>query len=399
MKIPLRGIVKNTPAGLAQDGELEDVLNLRYKDGAWRPIPDRSAIFSALPYTNVYIHSNSGYTHYLGVKTTSSHDNVYAYIGAWSGGTKYTVNQAVLYNSAYYYLKNGTTIGTPPVYGNWVKLPDSAQVVNGTITIHVDEVTELYFFAKDIDNVPKQITPVLICQVGKLATFSQIGNVINILDGGLKYLIWYDNAYVLIDSNFDGEQDSTLIGPVKVDLKVDGMQNESNVRKVRRYYGTTTKDKDAAKEQIFGLFIKALSNEKAQGKLTGCLLACYAIELYDGSYILHSQPVFIGNPWDVGTRYNFNASGGYVPPTTVYDYITNPCGWSTNHLNQDSDLMTTPVNPNTEYEYDEISNNEMIPLIGDGAVGDARSFPFIYGLFKRKASSDTRIPYVAISSN
>ena len=68
MKIPFRGIVKNTPAGLAQDGELEDVVNLRYKDGAWRPIPDRSAIFSALPYTNVYIHSNSGYTHYLGVK-------------------------------------------------------------------------------------------------------------------------------------------------------------------------------------------------------------------------------------------------------------------------------------------------------------------------------------------
>ena len=344
MKIPFRGIVKNTPAGLAQDGELEDVLNLRYKDGAWRPIPDRSAIFSALPYTNVYIHSNSGYTHYLGVKTTSAHDNVYDYIGAWSSGTTYTVNQAVLYNSAYYYLNNGTTIGTPPVYGNWVKLPDSAQVVNGTITIHVDEVTELYFFAKDIDNVPKEITPVLIYQVGKLATFTQIGNVINILDGGLKYLIWYENAYVLIDSNFDGEQDSTIVGPVKVDLKVDADVNAESKIKLRTFqtdntFATNTNIADR-KEAALSLFKKARGINRRDGLIQDFFIACTAIELYDGTYVLHSNPVLMGQSYDVGARYNFNFGGQQL------DYLTNKPVFST----YQGELERTDVNTDGFYE-------------------------------------------------
>lgn len=248
MKIPFRGIVKNTPAGLAQDGELEDALNLRYKDGAWRPIPDRSAILPALPYTNVYIHSNSGYTHYLGVKSSKA----------------------------------------------------------------------LEYFAQDIDGVPISLqTPVVLTTLTTdTAEFSQIGNVINIVDSGLKYLIWYDNAYALIDSNFDGAQDSTsLIG--RVDLKVTRRGTETE-REVAMYTLQQTflasenfnQGSEGAKTQrdtAQSLFIKALAIEREKGKLHGFVLACSAIELYDGTYIRHSQPVLLGQAVDTGTRYSEGA--------------------------------------------------------------------------------------------
>ena len=130
MKIDIKGIVRNTPPVNAKDGELDEVINLRPKDGAWRPIPARSAIFSGLPYTNVYVHSNSGYKHYLGLKSTG----------------------------------------------------------------------EFEYFAEDIDGVPAKLpVPILVTTLSS-PTFTQISNVININDAGLKHLVWYDNAYVVINS-------------------------------------------------------------------------------------------------------------------------------------------------------------------------------------------------------
>ncbi len=274
MKIPFRGIVKNTPAGLAQDGELEDVLNLRYKDGAWRPIPDRSAIFSALPYTNVYIHSNSGYTHYLGVKSTRA----------------------------------------------------------------------LEYFAQDIDGEPKLLkTPVALTTLTTdTAEFSQIGNVINIVDGGLKYLIWYDDAYVFISSNFDGEQNSTsLIG--RVDLKVTRRGTETE-REVAMYtlqqtflasenFNQSGEGAKVQRDTAQSLFIKALAIEREKGKLHGFVLACSAIELYDGTYIRHSQPVLLGQAVDTGTRYSEGA----------FDYISSKAAFVDTALVNENATVTSGI--------------------------------------------------------
>ena len=257
MKIPFRGIVKNTPAGLAQDGELEDVLNLRYKDGAWRPIPDRSAIFYALPYTNVYIHSNSGYTHYLGLKSTG----------------------------------------------------------------------EFEYFAEDLNGTPTKLPiPIPITSL-TTPTFTQIGNVINIVDGGLKYLIWYNNAYVLIDSNFDGEQ-STQELTGRVDLKVESDLYEDvfgdKHAYARIYYSpylnysdlndfNLPANKSARKEIAIGLIKKGIAGVNKDGFLAdNFFLACTAIELYDGSYIHHSNPVLMCPANDVMNRYSNLSIGGVI---------------------------------------------------------------------------------------
>ena len=244
-------------------------------------------------------------------------------------------------------------------------------------------------------------TETKLTEVSGFKSITQIGNLLQVLDAtGIKILFWVDTEYKLIESNFGGAQTATELLPVKVDLRVDGMTNGSGVRLVRRYYGETTTDKENAKEQIYGLFPKALGNETAQGKITGCFMCCYAVELYDGSYILHSQPVLMGNPWDVGTRYHFDGYGDSGTVSGLFDYITNPCGWSTSPTAQSSDLLTTPTNPNTEYDYEEIANNTMWAVNSDGIVSaDPLNYPFIFGMFKRNASNDTRRPYVSISSN
>ena len=47
-KIIHKGIVRNTPQSSSPDGEMEDIFNLRLKDGSWRPITDMEFI-SGLP--------------------------------------------------------------------------------------------------------------------------------------------------------------------------------------------------------------------------------------------------------------------------------------------------------------------------------------------------------------
>lgn len=266
MKIELKGIKRNTPGVISEDGELEELVNLRYKDGAFRPIPNRSIVLAELNYTDIYIHSNSGYKHYLGVRAG-----------------------------------------------------------------------KLYYFAKDIASVATKHTEIEICDLSGEVTFTQMGNVINILDShGIKYAIWYDDGYKLIDSNFDGLQTAEeLIG--KVDLRVTGILNSVNgERDVRFYYS------DSSFNVVSGVFLnaeglwdKAVATEKKDGRLVDFFLACTAIELYDGSYIMHSNPVLCGQSWDQYTRYegmtlpgistpfNYNSTN---KPTFFMDYTTGVVG-------------------------------------------------------------------------
>lgn len=226
MKIELKGIKRNTPGVISEDGELEELVNLRYKDGAFRPIPNRSVILPELNYTDIYIHSNSGYKHYLGVRED-----------------------------------------------------------------------KLYYFAKDIASEATKHTEIEICNISGEVTFTQMGNVINILDSqGIKYAVWYDDGYKLIDSNFDGEQNSEeLLG--KVDLKVD-VNPEG-----RAYTGPFSLDDKIQRESFLSTYTRSNAIEKQDGRLNGIVLACSAIELYDGSYILHSNPILLGCAADDMTRY------------------------------------------------------------------------------------------------
>ena len=76
--IELNGIVHNATKIGVQDGDCEDLVNLRFKDGSWRASGNGKHVFSmqyqsdvantnGLTYTQLYIHTNV-YRHILGVR-------------------------------------------------------------------------------------------------------------------------------------------------------------------------------------------------------------------------------------------------------------------------------------------------------------------------------------------
>lgn len=64
--IQLQGITHNTTKIGVQDGQSEDLVNLRFKDGAWRSTGDGKYIMDVGKYQQIFIHTNV-YRHMLGV--------------------------------------------------------------------------------------------------------------------------------------------------------------------------------------------------------------------------------------------------------------------------------------------------------------------------------------------
>lgn len=66
--IEIKGIVRNATVIGAQDGQAEDLINLRFMDGSWRASGDGRLVYtmSGTQYTQLYVHTNV-YHHLLGV--------------------------------------------------------------------------------------------------------------------------------------------------------------------------------------------------------------------------------------------------------------------------------------------------------------------------------------------
>jgi len=160
-------------------------------------------------------------------------------------------------------------------------------------------------------------TETALTEVSSFKSITQIGNLLNVLDGnGLQYLFWVENEYKVIKSNFGGAQTDTELLPVKVDLKVEDSKQNPIVYKgaIERVYADTNASLadeaiESVKLEIQGLFTKALTIEAQKGYLHGFMLACTAIELFDGNYIMHSQPVLLGQSLDYDTRYERTIAG------------------------------------------------------------------------------------------
>jgi hypothetical protein len=182
---------------------------------------------------------------------------------------------------------------------------------------------EVKYFQNDTVAIP---SPVVLCTVGSNPTFTQTKNVATILSStGLIYLIWYQSEYKVINTNFNGEQTDTDLLPVgNIELRINASSSPPTVYIADSDIPGSTSEEVVA-GVIEGLFAKALSVERERGFLKGFVLACTAYELYDGSYILHSNPVVIGQSVDARTRYQQTFGG------VEYDYKDNPIvaynGW------------------------------------------------------------------------
>lgn len=269
------------------------------------------------------------------------------------------------------------------------------------------------WFLKDFDSagqVDKQL-----CSLTNFKSITQIGNVLNVLDSqGLKHIIWYDNDYVLIDSNFNGAQTDTVLGPVKVDFKVtrDGTDTARYVSMYfsdKLYHGAYNNDQTSSQailqlNEAKGLFAKALSIEKDNGGLHGFIQVCTAIELYDGSYILHSSPVLMGQSLDKYTRYedtfNYKTNKAAFVDTTLIDESATVTGGIGTPLETPDRFILDTINErytgSSQTQYRGTANNTTSDSVLDPVEYEA---PNLYAQLVQVESTGSSKIYATISCN
>jgi len=247
----LQGIVRNATKIGVQDGQSEDLVNLRYKDGAWRAAGAGELEFT-LPsgspkYEEIFIHTNV-YRHVLGVVYNSATD------------------------------KNGT----------------------------------LYWFANiDADGVFSSITPLELTSVYGDLTITQTGHLITIIDEKDKFEFFVfktsTDKYVKGEVDENGERTDRSIYPFgQVHFNWHTSIDKDHVYGYYMYDGGTPVGGTRSYLTV------ALDELVKKNKFTKPILAVAAIELYDGSFVYASNPILI-NPGSYG-KSNEYAIMDYVIP-------------------------------------------------------------------------------------
>lgn len=253
-QINLGGIVRNTAGSTCPDGEMEEIINLRYKDGSLRPISDNKTLPGLenvdIDYTHIYIHNNA-YQHFIGV-----------------------LNK----NELYYF----------------ADMDD-----DGLVTM-LKEPNLLINISYD-DEIQVQ--------------YSQTGNLLTVIDAtGIHYLYFRningDKKYVSLPTDYNGTKTDSEVPPEYcIDFRIANKKfNGTNSPMVRaiptdtKWY-TSRQDKKKSQEgcelrksvapaqMIVSRGISTKHNEP-----TGYFFVCTAIKLYDGTFILQSRPVLIMPP-------------------------------------------------------------------------------------------------------
>lgn len=259
--IALQGIVHNATKIGVQDGQCEDLVNLRSKDGSWRTSGDGKHVFSmnyqsdvpntsGISYTQLFIHTNI-YRHLLGVRN----DKLY-----W--------------------------------FGN----------------ISADGVFEALSTPKELIAVS---TDLYICQTGHLLT---------IIDGGnFTYLLFKssNDNYTTLNVDLNGSQDSRLLYPFgqihfnyadagEAGTITEDKTGEDGWRKWGKFndWGTAGEDiyigggkfeelSGGGVETLHNMMVKMYGDILENNYFTDPFLVCAAIKLYDGKYMYASAPAMI----------------------------------------------------------------------------------------------------------
>lgn len=246
-QINLGGIVRNTAGSTCPDGEMEEIINLRYKDGSLRPISDNETVPGLdnveMEYQYITIHT-CGYRHWLGVK---------------DGALWYFADQ-----------------------------DDDDRVVMKNPAISLCSVSQ---------QQPKY------SQAGNLLTV--------IDGSGIKYVYWKKGTYILSNIDYNGAQTATTVPPFDISFRVTPVTDSAGHQKIRAYSsdapntnwskGKKNDTCDAAKieavkerEAAFGTLVnKALKEITADGYAFGYRLACAALQTFDGNWVMQSAPFLI----------------------------------------------------------------------------------------------------------
>ncbi len=246
MRIPLRGIVRNTAPSAAPDGEMDDIINLRHKYGSYIPVGEPINLTNDIVnYSDIYIHT-CVYRHVIGVK-----------------------------NGILYWFAD--IVDDPnSTHHKWVWKKNNS----GTI-----EAAEL-------------------CSVSGKPQYTQTGHLLTVSDdSGLSYILFNNKEKKYIESNpeldYNGKITSTSLPPEGlIDIRsTAAMDGDNFVYAYKTYTLAAETSLDDYKDFLKGAMSETFNISKANNLLSGGYrIIVSAIELYDGTHILHSRPILLDPP-------------------------------------------------------------------------------------------------------
>ena len=296
-----QGIVRNQTKIGVQDGQSDDLVNLRFLDGSWRASGNGRQIenFSGTGYTQLYVHTNV-YHHLLGV-----HDG-----------------------TLYWFAEIGT---------------------DGVTFYPLDSTTDRSQWTEGMINLPTE--PVALTTVTGDMWVTQTGHLLTIIDEAddFEHFVFKTSTkeYIEVNMNVNGKVTDRSLYPFgqvhfnwyvpRPDLLFEMKTLDTHAGVDMRYFkdddfNTSTHKYFSLKEYPSGttidtgrdLLTAAYGELREYNKFTGPRLACIAARLYDGSYAYASNPILIHpREQSLDKKIYFTKSGDkYIPNniTTAPNY-------------------------------------------------------------------------------
>lgn len=310
--IQLKGIVRNTPASSSEDGQLEEAQNLRFRDGAWRPVGDCLPLKGydqggSTPYAGKfithYIHTTGDYKHLLGIR---------------QGENKlYYIADLVVPEE-----------DNDEVECRWLddiveiaQCSENARMVtNGNICTFVS--TEDFFH---------------IMWRWDYGSYTVLGGMLT--DGLSATEISPDYAPALrvkgwvVDEDrypdqWNDERDDAFYWKEIRNCKVARVYEFDSGKNGGEQSGDYSELMGYVREHYVAHLAEIINQEKKEGFLHGFFWACTALKMYDGTYILHSRPVLMQQAADQQIRFGTFSVTDWWDDTKLYtmtdeNFLTN----------------------------------------------------------------------------
>lgn len=282
--IQFKGIVRNTPGSSSEDGQFDEVQNLRFRDGAWRPVLDPLPLkdyedgehSKAGQYVTHYIHATSDYKHLLGINK----DKLY-----W-------IADLVVPDDDH-----------DEVVCKWKDEPQeigkcnekARMVTNGNMCTFISQEDFFHIFFRASDSEQRYVVLGGMLTDGLSATEIRPDHA-----PALRVKGWvvdkdrYKDIWESADANWNDKRNCKVARCYMFGWGKNAGEGD---------YGTVPELIEQVKIRTTARWEAIRNHETQEGFLHGFFWACTALKMYDGTYILHSRPVLMQQAADEQIRF------------------------------------------------------------------------------------------------